>query len=102
MITAAAPRIVVPGRNAWCVEHADRFHAIQDGDYFRLFRDALLRATRTVFVLGWDITGSIDLLPGTDVSDGAPTRLDRLIAYVARRRPGLEKPRSPTPLCPRL
>ena len=81
----ATPRIVAPPRNCWCEERATRFHAIQDGDYFRHVRQALLRARDTVFILGWDITGSIDLIPGAP-DDGAPRHLDALIAHIARRR----------------
>jgi phosphatidylserine/phosphatidylglycerophosphate/cardiolipin synthase-like enzyme/uncharacterized membrane protein YdjX (TVP38/TMEM64 family) len=45
----------------------------------------LLSARKSVFSLGWDITASIDLDPGAPAGD-APTRLDHLLAYVARRR----------------
>jgi phospholipase D1/2 len=81
--------IVQPGRNCWRVERASRFYCIQDAaDYFRLVRWALLNARKTVFSLGWDITAHTDLEPGAVASD-APTRLDKLLAHVARRRPQL-------------
>ena len=84
-----AERIIQPGRNCWRVEPASRFYCIQDAaDYFRLVRQALLRARKTVFSLGWDITAHTDLYPDATVRD-APTRLDKLLAYVARRRPQL-------------
>lgn len=87
--TMAAGRILRPGHNCWCLERAHRFYTIQDGaDYFRLVRAALLRAQHTVFILGWDLTGLIDLEPGAPPSE-APTRLDKLIAHIARRRPQL-------------
>ena len=58
-------RIVQPGRNCWRVERASSFYCIQDAaDYFRLVRQALLNARKTVFSLGWDITAHIDLHPG--------------------------------------
>ena len=90
MLAAAASteHIILPGHNCWRVERAHRFYAIQDGEYYRLVRDALLRARDTVFILGWDLTGGTDLLPGAPPSD-VPTRLDHLIAYIARRRPRL-------------
>ncbi len=78
--------IVQPGKNCWRVDRADRFYCIQDGaDYFRLVRDALLSARHSVFILGWDIFAGVDLLPGATVSD-APTCLDDLLAFIARRR----------------
>jgi phosphatidylserine/phosphatidylglycerophosphate/cardiolipin synthase-like enzyme/uncharacterized membrane protein YdjX (TVP38/TMEM64 family) len=81
--------IVQPGRNCWRVDRASAFYCIQDAaDYFRLVRQALLNARRTVFSLGWDITATIDLDPGAAPTD-APTRLDKLLAYIARRRPDL-------------
>ena len=102
MPSATEPDAVAqPGKNCWRVERADEFYCIQDAaDYFRLVREALLRAQKTVFILGWDIFAGVDLLPsGTSGSDGsqdtegrrdtAPTRLDQLLDYVAHRRPGL-------------
>ena len=84
-----AERIIQPGRNCWRVERASRFYCIQDAaDYFRLVRQALLGARKTVFSLGWDITAHTDLYPNATGQD-APTRLDKLLVYVARRRPQL-------------
>ena len=86
--TAPAPTILQPGRNCWRVQPADKFSCVQDGaDYFRLVRRALLDARHTVFILGWDITAYTDLLPGERPID-APSRLDKLLAYIARRRRG--------------
>jgi phospholipase D1/2 len=86
----AARAIVQPGRNCWRVERADRFYCIQDAaDYFRLVRQALCDARDTVFITGWDIASTIDLAPGLDATE-APTRLDELIAFIAKRRPHLQ------------
>lgn len=89
---SSSERIVEPGKNCWRVERASRFYCIQDAaEYFRLIRWALLEARHTVFSLSWDITAHTDLLPDVAVPDkpDAPTRLDKLLASVARRRPGL-------------
>ena len=84
--SAPARAIAEPGRNCWRIDRADRFYCIQDAaDYFRLVREALLSARHSVFILGWDIYASVDLLPGTAVSD-APSCLDDLLAFIARRR----------------
>jgi phospholipase D1/2 len=81
--------IIQPGRNCWRLDRADRFYCIQDAaDYFQLVRRALLEARDTVFILGWDIASTIDLAPGLSGAD-APTRLDALIAFIAKRRPHL-------------
>ncbi len=86
-----APAIARPGDNCWCVERADRFHCVQDAaDYYRWVRHAVLQARHTVFVVGWDIQASLDLLPGADPPvSNPPTRLDELLAFVVRRRPQL-------------
>ncbi len=78
-----------PGQNCWRVDHAHHFYCVQDAaDHFRLVRDAILQAEESIFILGWDIAGGIDLLPGEQPGD-APTRLNDLLAFVARRRPRL-------------
>ena len=101
--------IVQPGKNCWRVERASHFYCIQDAaDYFRLVRQAVLNARRTVFSLSWDINAHVDLEPRAARGDGvpaserrgagrgapatdndAPTRLDKLLAHVACRRPRL-------------
>jgi phospholipase D1/2 len=112
---APATGIVQPGRNCWRVERADRFYCVQDAaDYFRLVRQALLAAKDTIFILGWDIfpvdllpastvcvkpsattvapkreTTTVALNPDTTAASDAPTRLDHLLAFIARRRPRL-------------
>jgi phospholipase D1/2 len=86
--TAAKP-ILTPGRNCWRLDRADGFSCIQDAArYFQLVRRALLEARHTVFILGWDLASTIDLAPGSSNAD-APTRLDALLAYIAKRRPHL-------------
>ena len=85
-----APAIVRPGHNCWVVARADRFRCVQDGaDYFRWVRHAVLQARHSIFVIGWDIQANLDLLAGGPAPDGAPTRLDALLAFVVRRRPQL-------------
>jgi phospholipase D1/2 len=78
--------ILQPGRNCWRVDSADRFYCIQDAaDHFRLVRQALLNAQRTVFMLGWDIYAALDLLPGSGAADG-PTLLQELLPFIVRRQ----------------
>ena len=97
--TSPAP-IVQAGKNCWRVDRAHRFFCIQDAaDYFTLVRQALLSARKSVFILGWDIFAEVDLLPtpaGEDevspkpkAKQDAPTKLDELLSFIARRRPQL-------------
>ncbi len=93
--TAPAHGLLVPGRNCWRVERAEKFRCVQDGEeYFRLVRGAILRARRSVFILGWDVLAAVDLLPGAgndtasdDIASNqtAPTRLAQLLDFVVRR-----------------
>ncbi|KAF1043373.1 MAG: TVP38/TMEM64 family inner membrane protein YdjZ [Herbaspirillum frisingense] len=78
--------LLKPGRNCWRLEHADRFKLLIDAaDYFSALRSALLKAERSVFILGWDIDSRTVLAPaGAD--DDFPQQLgDFLHALVARR-----------------
>jgi len=80
----ASTAILTPGRTCWRLDRADRFRCIQDGaDYFRFVRDAILKARHTIFILGWDIAGRVNLLPGHEHA-GEPVRLDDLLAFVAK------------------
>jgi phosphatidylserine/phosphatidylglycerophosphate/cardiolipin synthase-like enzyme/uncharacterized membrane protein YdjX (TVP38/TMEM64 family) len=89
--------IIQPGQNCWRIDQAHQFFCIQDAaDYFALVRQALLAARRTVFILGWDIFAGVDLLPAgsaeaapTRNAKAEPTRLDELLAFIAKRRPQL-------------
>ena len=81
--------ILRPGHNCWRVERAARFACIQDAaDYYRLARQAMLQARHTIFSVGWDISATLDLVPG-GASDGAPTRLNELLPWIVRRQPTL-------------
>lgn len=82
-----ASRILVPGRNCWRTAHAQRVTWLIDGQaYFGAFREAAKRATRSIFILAWDIDSRASLVPdGAD--DGWPRQLgDFLDAVVSRRR----------------
>lgn len=82
--------ILVPDRTCWRLDRADRASCIQDGaDHFRLVRAAMLRAEHSVFILGWDISGRTNLIPGLSESD-APAHLDDLVTFIAKRRPRLQ------------
>jgi phospholipase D1/2 len=86
---SAAHGIIQPGRNCWRIERADRFYCVQDAaHYFTLVRQAILKARHAIFILGWDLYSAVDLVPDSAASE-APTRLDDLLAFAARRRPHL-------------
>jgi phosphatidylserine/phosphatidylglycerophosphate/cardiolipin synthase-like enzyme len=85
-----AGELLVPGRNCWRIERSSRTKVVQDAaEYFELVRLAVLRARRSVFVLGWDILANLDLVPG-GAADGQPTCLAPLLNHIVRQRRGLE------------
>lgn len=85
---ATRSRILEPGRNCWCIERARRAAYLIDGaSYFRAFRSAAARAQHSIFVVGWDISGRVNLAPeGND--DGLPAPLAEFLDALARRRHG--------------
>jgi phospholipase D1/2 len=79
-------QMLEPGRNCWCVEQADRAALIVDAcDYFRLARQAMLRAESQILLIGWDFDTRIML--DSEPSDGAPDKLGPLLSWIAHHRP---------------
>ncbi len=82
-------RLLRPGRNCWRVETAARFAFIVDGaDYFVFLRKALLKARRSILLVGWDFDTRIAF--GDGGGDGGPERLGEFILWLADRSPALE------------
>lgn len=81
--------IAVVGRNCWRREHADRVAVLVDGqDYFVALKRTLLRARRSILLLGWDID-SRTRLDRCGSHGGAPNTLGELLRHVVERRPEL-------------
>ena len=78
-----------PGQNCWRIEKADRASLIVDAaDYFRLARQAMLRAEKQILLIGWDFDTRICL--DYEASDGAPVELGALLSWLPKNRPGLQ------------
>jgi len=79
------------GRNAWRVERADRMAVLVDGGaFFRAVREALLKARRSVFIVGWDLHSQTRLVGETDrADDGYPEILADFLSALVRERPKL-------------
>ncbi len=86
---APATGLLQPGRNCWRLAHADRFRLLIDAaDYFSALRQALVKARRSVYILGWDIDSRTVLTPqGSD--DGLPAQLGDLLHALVERQPDL-------------
>ena len=78
-----------PGRNCWRIERAKRAALVVDAaDYFRLARQAMLKARSQILLMGWDLDTRIELI--TEEEDGeAPIHLGPFIAWLAKNRPDL-------------
>src|SRR5436853_7542 len=75
-------RIAVDGRSCWRHAHARRVGFLVDGAaYFAAFADAAERARRSLFILGWDISGGIRLR-----RDGRQHQLPAVLGELARER----------------
>lgn len=77
-----------PGHNCWRVVQAERAALVVDAaDYFRLAREAMLRAEAQILLIGWDFDTRIvlDAAP----RDVAPTNLGPFLSWLAKHRPGL-------------
>ncbi len=81
---------LIAGRTAWRVEQAERVAVLVDAAaYFEAFARAVVRARRSVRVVGWDVDSQVELLRRGRSGD-APTRLAPLLEWALRRRPELE------------
>ena len=85
---AATPSgLLVPGRNCWRIERAERAAFLVDGEeYFGAVRAALAKARHSILILGWDIDSRMLLAP-EGAHDGLPAPLGEFLnAVVARER----------------
>ena len=79
-------RLLIPGRNCWRIERAQRLAFLIDGAaYFAAVRSAIARAKRSVFILGWDFDSRIHLVP-EGANDGFPEPLGDFLKEVVRRQ----------------
>jgi phospholipase D1/2 len=84
-----------PGATCWRLEQATRAALIVDAaDYFLHLRDAMTRADRAIYLIGWDFDLRIEMVPGEsdangDAPDGWPNRLDAFLEAVVSRKPEL-------------
>ena len=81
------PSLLVPGRNCWRIERADKVALLVDGvEYFSAVRAALANARHSIYILGWDIDSRMRLVPD-GANDGLPDPLGEFLdAIVVRRR----------------
>ena len=83
--------ILQRGRNVWRVERAHEMAVLIDAAaFFRAVREALLKARRSVLIVGWDLHSQTRLVGETGrADDGYPDTLADFLSALVRDRPKL-------------
>ncbi len=77
------------GRNCWRIEPAGRAAVIVDAEgYFKLARQAMLKAEKQILLIGWDFDTRICL--DHEADDGAPAELGAFLSWLPKQRPELK------------
>jgi phosphatidylserine/phosphatidylglycerophosphate/cardiolipin synthase-like enzyme/uncharacterized membrane protein YdjX (TVP38/TMEM64 family) len=81
--------ILVPERNCWRIQRAQRATFLVDGAaYFEALASTIRQAQRTIYISAWDIDSRVVLLRRDDVK-GEPVRLDEFLNAKVGRTPDL-------------
>lgn len=86
-----APAILRPDRNVWRIERAGRASVLVDGAaLFRAVREAMVRARKSIFIVGWDIDSRTRLVGESGkAEDGLPDTLVAFLSALVERNPDL-------------
>jgi uncharacterized membrane protein YdjX (TVP38/TMEM64 family)/phosphatidylserine/phosphatidylglycerophosphate/cardiolipin synthase-like enzyme len=81
-----------PGRNAWRVAPAARAAVLIDAaNYYGTLRQALMRAQRAIYIVGWDVDSRTPLVgPSGEPDDDLPRELGPFLSALVERRPELK------------
>jgi len=63
---------------------------VDAADYFAALRASLLKAERSIFLLGWDLDSRTCIQGAVEPDDRAPRELGKLMRWLLKRRPQLE------------
>lgn len=87
--TSSLP-ILKEGRNCWRIARAERLCVLIDmEDYYRAAREAILKARRSVLLIGWTFDPRTQLLRGDKQSE-AGNAISEVLEQAAGSRPGLD------------
>ncbi|MET0677868.1 MAG: phospholipase, partial [Bradyrhizobium sp.] len=83
--------ILIPGDTVWKRCKAGRLAVLNDAaTYFAALREALLRATRQVTIIGWDIHSQTQFVgPSGKADDGYPEQLGAFLKAILNEKPEL-------------
>jgi len=87
--------ILKEGETCWRIAKADRLSIIIDAaDFFRHAKDAMSKARRSIYLVGWDFDTRIDLIPGNGddrkKKDQLPDQLGKFLNALAERNEDLD------------
>ncbi|MFN7025401.1 MAG: phospholipase D-like domain-containing protein [Pseudorhizobium sp.] len=82
--------ILAEGESCWRVARADRFSVIIDAaDFFKFAKQAMLKAKRSIYLIGWDFDTRIRLEPG-DSQAKRPDKLGRFLNSLAKKNEDMD------------
>jgi phospholipase D1/2 len=83
--------ILIPGDTVWRRCKAGRLAVLNDAaPYFAALREAMLRATRQIIIIGWDIHSLTHFVgPSGHAEDGYPEQLGAFLKAILNDRPEL-------------
>ena len=86
----AEKSILKSGRTCWRQPRAKRFSLIVDAaDYFVALKAAMIKAEKTIFLIGWDFDFRIHMDPENRESDW-PDKLGPFMSELVKRKPELQ------------
>ena len=89
---SASQNIFEPGQNCW-VESKARFATplIDCANYYKALHSAIVKASHSIFIVGWDIDSRIRLLRGEDEQNSeAPSVISDLLKWKAQQNPDIK------------
>jgi phosphatidylserine/phosphatidylglycerophosphate/cardiolipin synthase-like enzyme/uncharacterized membrane protein YdjX (TVP38/TMEM64 family) len=82
---------LIEGDTCWRLARADRAAVLIDAaDYFGALRESLLKAERSIFIMGWELNSRTCLDGAGERTDRAPRELGPLLKWLLKRKRGLE------------
>ena len=88
--TGLTSGFLAPGRNCWRVAQAERLALIVDAaDYFRVAKQAMLKARHSIYLIAWDFDTRIRFEPGGRTLEG-PNKLGSFLRWLDKERPELK------------
>jgi len=87
----SASPLLVEGDTCWRKVHAPRAAVLIDAaEYFGALRESLLRAERSIFILGWELHSRTCLRGDDDGKERSTTELGKLLRRMLRHKRKLE------------